>query len=172
MNKLGLIGVILFIVLVGLVLVYVAAKTKNNPENVDKPNTQSQTTNSMETQNQATQAVKKGQDVPELKIEDLKPGTGEAVKSGDTSTGHYTGTLLDGTKFDSSVDRGQPFSFTIGVGQVIKGWDQGLIGMKVGGERKLTLPSSLAYGDRGAGAVIPPGSALVFDVQLLEIKSP
>ncbi len=106
----------------------------------------------------------------ELKIEDIKEGTGSAVKSGDTISINYSGTLLDGTKFDSSYDRGQPFQTQIGVGQVIKGWDQGLIGMKVGGKRRLTIPPALAYGERGAGRVITPNATLVFDLKLLEIK--
>ena len=109
-------------------------------------------------------------DVAELKIEDILVGTGLEAKSGDTVVMHYTGTLLDGTKFDSSVDRGTPFETQIGVGQVIKGWDQGVPGMKIGGKRKLTIPSSLGYGSRGAGASIPPDAGLIFDVELISIK--
>jgi FKBP-type peptidyl-prolyl cis-trans isomerase len=106
----------------------------------------------------------------ELKIEDTKEGTGEVAKAGQTVTVHYTGTLTDGKKFDSSVDRGQPFVFHLGAGEVIKGWDQGIVGMKVGGKRKLTIPPQLGYGERGAGAVIPPNSTLLFDVELLAVK--
>lgn len=106
----------------------------------------------------------------ELKIEDILVGTGAEVKSGDTVVMHYTGTLVDGTKFDSSLDRGQPFETQIGVGRVIKGWDQGIPGMKVGGKRKLYIPSSLAYGERGAGGVIGPNSDLIFEVELLAVK--
>lgn len=109
-------------------------------------------------------------DVNELLIEDIATGSGQAVKSGDTVVMHYTGTLLDGTKFDSSLDRNQPFETQIGVGQVIQGWDQGIPGMQVGGKRKLTIPSSLGYGSTGAGGVIPPNAALIFEVELLEIK--
>ena len=102
-------------------------------------------------------------------IVDLKAGTGAEAKAGDRVSVHYTGTLTDGTKFDSSRDRGQPFSFTLGQGRVIKGWDVGVAGMKVGGRRKLTIPPDEGYGSRGAGAVIPPGATLEFDVELLGI---
>ena len=105
-----------------------------------------------------------------LKIEILKEGTGVVAKSGDVVSVHYTGTLIDGKKFDSSLDRGQPFSFTLGVGQVIQGWDQGVLGMKVGEKRKLFIPSDLAYGSSGAGGIIPPNAPLIFEVELLEIK--
>lgn len=104
-----------------------------------------------------------------VKIEDLEEGTGPEVKSGDTVVMHYTGTLVDGTKFDSSLDRNEPFETQIGVGQVIKGWDTGVIGMKVGGKRKLTIPPSLGYGDQDMGS-IPPNSILIFEMELLEIK--
>ena len=104
-----------------------------------------------------------------LKIEDIKEGTGKAVKSGDTVVIHYNGTLKDGTKFDSSYDRGEPFETQIGIGQVIKGWDLGVVGMKVGGKRRLTISPELGYGDQPMGN-IPPNSTLIFDVELLEIK--
>lgn len=107
--------------------------------------------------------------VTQLKIEDEIEGTESAVKSGDTVEVNYLGTLLDGTKFDSSYDRGQTFSFTVGAGDVIQGWDQGLIGMKVGGKRKLTIPADLGYGSQGAGT-IPPNSPLIFEIELVSIK--
>jgi peptidylprolyl isomerase len=105
-----------------------------------------------------------------LKYTDEKTGDGAEPKSGQTVTVHYTGTLQDGTKFDSSKDRNQPFKFVIGVGQVIKGWDEGVMSMKVGGKRKLTIPPELGYGSRGAGGVIPPNSTLIFEVELLDVK--
>lgn len=105
-----------------------------------------------------------------LKIEDIKVGSGAAAKSGDTVTVHYTGTLTNGKKFDSSKDHGQPFTFHLGAGEVIKGWDQGVAGMKVGGVRKLTIPPDLAYGNRDVGGgLIPANSTLLFEVELLKI---
>lgn len=110
--------------------------------------------------------------LPELQVTDITVGTGEtAVRSAKVSV-HYTGWLEDGTKFDSSVDRGQPFEFTLGMGQVIPGWDQGVAGMKVGGKRKLVIPPHLGYGERGAGSAIPGNATLVFDVELLDVLPP
>lgn len=112
------------------------------------------------------------QEIKELKIEDIVEGKGPEVKSGDTVVMHYTGTFADDSeKFDSSVDRGIPFETAIGVGRVIKGWDEGVPGMKVGGKRKLYIPYTLAYGEQGAGDIIPPGADLIFEVELLEIKN-
>lgn len=106
---------------------------------------------------------------PELVIEDLKVGTGKEALAPASVTVHYVGTLTDGKKFDSSRDRGQGFSFKLGAGQVIKGWDQGVAGMKVGGLRKLTIPPHLAYGERGFPGAIPPSATLVFEVELLSV---
>lgn len=105
----------------------------------------------------------------ELKIEDLKPGNGAEAKAGQQVTVHYVGTLTNGKKFDSSRDRGEGFSFALGAGEVIEGWDQGVKGMKVGGLRKLTIPPEMGYGARGFPPVIPGGSTLVFEVELLEV---
>ena len=109
-----------------------------------------------------------------LQVLDTAPGSGASPKTGDMCVMHYTGWLYEngqkGKKFDSSVDRGQPFEFPIGVGRVIKGWDEGVSTMKVGGKRTLIIPAELGYGARGAGGVIPPNATLIFDVELLDIK--
>ncbi len=107
-----------------------------------------------------------------LLYEDLITGDGEeATGSGQTAIVHYTGWLEDGSKFDSSLDRNEPFSFALACGMVIKGWDEGVIGMKVGGKRKLTIPPELGYGESGAGGAIPPNATLIFEVELLEIST-
>ena len=106
----------------------------------------------------------------ELQIEDQIVGEGDEAMAGQTVEVHYTGWLTDGAKFDSSHDREQTFSFKLGAGQVIAGWDQGVAGMKIGGSRKLTIPPSLGYGERGAGGVIPPNATLVFKVELIGLS--
>ena len=118
----------------------------------------------------AVENTNQSTNMDQLKIEDLVVGTGAEAKAGDVVTVQYTGTLDNGTKFDSSYDHGQPFTFVLGAGGVIQGWDQGIPGMKVGGKRRLTIPPALAYGDRSAGS-IPPNSTLHFDVELLTVKS-
>ena len=105
-----------------------------------------------------------------LVIEELAIGSGDIAIAGKKVSVHYTGWLTDGTKFDSSKDRGNPFIFPLGKGHVIKGWDEGVAGMKVGGKRKLIVPSALGYGSRGAGGVIPPNATLVFEVELLAVN--
>jgi FKBP-type peptidyl-prolyl cis-trans isomerase len=132
-----------------------AADTKN-AQKAEKKNTQ--------TSGKDTKVTDK------LEIVDHKVGDGAEAKAGNRISVHYTGTLTDGTKFDSSKDRGQPFTFKLGVGQVIKGWDEGFNGMKVGGVRKLTIPASMGYGNRPAGS-IPPNSTLIFEVELLGVES-
>lgn len=128
----------------------------------------------------AASDASKGQ-IPELKAksvttpsglsyQDAKVGTGAAPVKGKSVKVHYTGWLVNGTKFDSSVDRKEPFSFNIGAGQVIPGWDEGVMTMKVGGKRRLTIPANLGYGARGAGGVIPPNATLIFDVELLDVQ--
>ena len=106
----------------------------------------------------------------ELQIEDLQVGDGAEAAAGKEVTVHYTGWLTDGTKFDSSLDRGRPFVFLLGTGAVIKGWDQGVVGMRVGGKRRLNIPQHLGYGRRGFSNVIPPRAALIFEVELLGVR--
>ena len=108
--------------------------------------------------------------VTDLVIEELQVGTGAEAKAGQQVSVHYTGTLTNGQKFDSSHDRNRPFDFPLGAGRVIQGWDQGVAGMKVGGKRKLTIPPHLGYGARGAGGVIPPNATLILEVELLAVK--
>ena len=126
----------------------------------------------------STTVSKFGAKVTELQIIDQRQGTGAEAVAGKVVLVHYTGWLYDpstpdghGAKFDSSVDRGVPFDFFLGKGKVIKGWDEGVSGMKVGGKRTLVIPPQKAYGERGAGGVIPPGATLLFDVELIEVKS-
>jgi len=109
-------------------------------------------------------------EVDGMTIEDIVVGDGAVAEPGKTVMVHYTGTLTDGTKFDSSLDRGTPFEFQLGAGQVIEGWDKGVDGMKVGGKRKLVIPPEMGYGPFGAGSVIPPNATLVFEVELLDVK--
>jgi len=155
---------------VGMALLAVAFATgcAAQPESPATPEPQSQPP--AEEQPAPSEAPVGEADVTELKIEDLTPGTGAEAKKGDAVTVHYTGWLTDGTKFDSSVDSGQPFTFVIGQGDVITGWDEGVAGMKVGGKRKLVIPPQMGYGAQGAGGVIPPNATLVFEIELLEVN--
>lgn len=114
--------------------------------------------------------IKIGNMENDLKIEAFKEGSGAGAKNGDSVSVHYVGTLTNGQKFDSSIDRGTSFSFQLGAGQVIQGWEKGILGMKVGEKRRLTIPPSLGYGERGAGGVIPPNATLIFEVEMLKIN--
>jgi FKBP-type peptidyl-prolyl cis-trans isomerase FkpA len=143
--------------------------TKNSStENPNSGGTTSTATNTTQSANM-TAAPTTPASTDALKIEDVKVGTGTEATSGKTVTVNYTGWLTNGTKFDSSLDRNQPFKFRLGGGQVIAGWDQGVAGMKIGGKRKLTIPPNLGYGARGVGP-IPPNSTLVFEVDLLGVE--
>ena len=136
-----------------------------DPEDIESPATAEQSQNSEEVQLKKQELTT----VDKLQGKDLVVGTGAEAQEGSKVTVHYTGTLTNGQKFDSSVDRGEPFSFTVGAGQVIKGWDMGVVGMKVGGKRQLFIPAKLAYGDQGIGS-IPPGATLVFEIELLKVE--
>ncbi|XGB39185.1 MAG: FKBP-type peptidyl-prolyl cis-trans isomerase [Cyanobacteria bacterium LVE1205-1] len=142
-----------------------SVSTSINPASLAQANllTPNQSQSNTMTDNQIT--TKSG-----LQYVDLIEGKGASPTTGNLVTVHYTGTLTDGTQFDSSRDWGTPFKFKIGIGQVIKGWDEGVASMKVGGRRKLTIPSALGYGSRGAGGVIPPNATLIFDVELIAVQ--
>jgi FKBP-type peptidyl-prolyl cis-trans isomerase len=168
MNRPVTLGIILILV-VGIVSFLILKQQKSS----DLNETANQGTISQVTPTPAVQQSASGSaamNTDQLKIEDTQVGTGKEAKSGDTVVMNYRGTLLNGTEFDSSFKRNQPFTTQIGVGQVIKGWDEGVPGMKVGGKRKLTIPADMAYGARGVPGVIPPNSTLVFEVELLDLK--
>ncbi len=155
----------------GLVL----AACGKNEKPVDAP--AAETAPATVTETPATPTPETGAPAMALQKIDLTPGTGAEIKSGQSALVHYTGWLYDaaapenkGAKFDSSVDRNEPFEFDVGAGHVIRGWDEGVVGMKVGGKRRLVIPPDMGYGARGAGGVIPPGATLVFDVELVEIR--
>jgi FKBP-type peptidyl-prolyl cis-trans isomerase len=162
------IGGITALVVLGLIFAF-NTKSKSVEEEVQAKNTQASGTEEQQTLT-PTSSPTMQEPVTTLQIEDITVGTGREAKAGETISVHYTGTLTDGTKFDSSRDRGTPFSFTLGAGQVIEGWDKGFAGMKVGGRRKLVIPGSMAYGPQGIPGVIPPNATLVFDVELLGVQ--
>ena len=167
---------IVCIVFVLVILGFVSSRRKTVAPTTEKAVSdqtvaQKQSAKTESAQTEATNNNSNDKKTMGLEIKTTQEGTGDrVVKSGDTIAVHYTGKLTDGTKFDSSVDRGTPFEFKIGQGMVIQGWEQGLLGMKVGEKRTLTIPSELGYGSRGAGAVIPPNATLIFDVELISIK--
>lgn len=148
-------------VVVGLLVLSVIVIAVAKSQSTDQ-NTASNSTSSTTSQEDSSMSE-------DLKIEDITVGEGEEAVAGKEVTVHYTGTFTNGTKFDSSVDRGEPFTFTLGAGRVIEGWDEGVAGMKVGGKRKLTVPPELGYGPNDYGS-IPGGSTLLFDVELLEVN--
>lgn len=168
--------IVSFGVIVVCVVVLVVSQFTNQPNAIADRLTQSQPQIAQVTEKPTPSNTMSDDDnkvvttVSGLQYVVLNEGTGATPKTGQTVVVHYTGTLEDGTKFDSSRDRGQPFSFKLGVGQVIKGWDEGLSTMKVGDRRQLTIPPELGYGARGAGGTIPPNATLIFDVELLKIS--
>ena len=134
-----------------------------------QPGTQEQTESDQQVQS-IQQPQQQEEFGDELRAEIIKPGEGQEAKEGDKAIVHYVGVLEDGTKFDSSVDRGEPFQFTLGAGQVIQGWDLGVVGMKIGEVRRLYIPSAYGYGEKGAGSTIPPNANLIFEVELLGLE--
>jgi len=173
MSKRSSLSLLVGLMLVAALSVAGCSKPAETPTASTPDATTSAETAPAETAAPETAAPEKGpvtKPVTALKITDTKVGTGAQAKAGQSVTVNYTGWLTDGTKFDSSLDSGQPFTFNLGAGEVIKGWDQGVAGMKVGGTRRLIIPPSLGYGDQGAGGVIPGGATLVFDVELLSVQ--
>jgi peptidylprolyl isomerase len=172
MNK-NLIGVLVGVVVLALggLYVYVSfgsgTQTSGSPPSVTSPESSG---SAMCANKPAANTSLKDADVKELKKEDTKIGTGTEAVAGKTVVVNYIGRLVNGKQFDASCDRGQPFDFVLGAGGVIQGWDQGVAGMKIGGQRRLIIPSSLGYGENGAGADIPANAALIFDVELLEVR--
>lgn len=168
MRKKTLLALIVAVLILLIILAIKERKVASAPNETKKETVQTKSSESVTKQtNQSKQETKP----MELEIKTTQEGTGErVVKDGDTISVHYTGKLTDGTKFDSSVDRGVPFEFTVGQGMVIQGWEKGFLGAKVGEKRTLTIPSEMGYGARGAGAVIPPNASLIFDVEVVAIK--
>jgi len=158
-KKLVISIIILIVVIVGIY--FIAQNNKNSGAALSQSLAQEQ---------QKSEANPTSYDIQGMKIEVLKEGSGEAAKSGDLVTVNYVGTLTNGTKFDSSLDRNQPFQFTLGQNRVIQGWELGVAGMKVGEKRKLTIPPELGYGAQGAGSVIPPNATLIFEIDMLSIN--
>jgi len=155
-----------FVVAAGIALLFAKNSPKTQPLATSTPTSTIEST----AEPIATGSAKPIMEVDELIIQDEKVGTGDTAVAGKKVTVNYVGTLTDGTKFDSSYDRGTPFSFNLGAGEVIQGWDQGVAGMMVGGKRKLTIPSSLGYGPQGIPGAIPGGATLIFEVELLSVE--
>ena len=148
---------VFLIIIIFFIVIFVKGRNKNISIPTSTPNVN-------------IDSPKENINMEELIIEDIKVGEGAEAIDGKKVVVNYLGTLTNGTKFDSSYDRNEPFSFNLGVGEVIKGWDLGVKGMKIGGKRKLTIPSSLGYGSFGAGSLIPPNATLIFEVELLEVE--
>ncbi len=169
MNKIIFAVLLVVLITVAGSLFFYKSNNKQNPNTQTSGNELNSATSLPESTTSDATIDYMDKNVTELKIEDEVVGTGQTAQSGKKVTVHYTGTLITGDKFDSSVDRGEPFSFILGEGRVIQGWEQGVKGMKVGGKRKLTIPPSLGYGEQGAGP-IPPNATLIFEIELLKVE--
>jgi len=168
-------AIILIVIAGGVHLLYSLYQDNKGKEIEEMDFSQEETENVQNETSQSTQPEGSNQIIldesgPKIMAEIIQEGTGEGAKKGDKITAHYNGYLEDGTKFDSSIDRGQPFSFELGAGQVILGWELGIVGMKVGEIRELIIPSIFAYGEQGAPEMIPPNATLIFEVELLGIN--
>ena len=174
MNKKSLIAISLSVAIAGIALAQVPSMPSMPGKPADAAKAVETAKSAVDTAKAAMPASKVVTTASGLKYEDTKVGTGDEAKAGQNVSVHYTGWLWvdgkKGNKFDSSKDRGQPFQFPLGGGRVIKGWDEGVQGMKIGGSRTLTIPPAIGYGDRGAGGAIPPGATLLFEVDLLDTK--
>ena len=165
MKEIIVMAVVLLIIIIGFYIGFRFFSSGSAEPNISQTNTNNNTMPN----NNNNNTDNSNNNVAELQIEALKEGTGEPAKAGDKVSVHYTGTLEDGTKFDSSVDRGAPFPFTLGAGEVIQGWEKGVLGMKVGEKRKLVIPPALGYGSYANGP-IPANSTLIFEVELISIN--
>ena len=163
---------IFLLVLIVLGIIFAVSGKKDTSQVLQTPTPSATITSEIEDSQSmsASRSAISIMNVSELQMEDIKVGTGDTAVAGKVVSVNYVGTLTDGTKFDSSYDRNQAFSFTLGAGEVIPGWDQGVSGMKVGGKRKLVIPSDLAYGDNGIPGAIPGGATLIFEVELLKVE--
>lgn len=170
MNKNIVITVIIIIVIVLVGGIYLMFNKNQSTGNNQNNSTQQETQNSMTNQEQNSNNNPSSFDIQGMKVEVLQQGSGNGAKSGDTVTVNYVGTLQNGTKFDSSIDRGTPFSFKLGENSVIQGWELGILGMKAGEKRKLTIPPQLGYGSQAVGNVIPANSTLIFEVTMIKIN--
>lgn len=165
-SKTGIYFITLAFVIVAITFLLLRNSSKQIPTPIATPITASPSSSPSAT----ITTYKETKTMDGLIMQDLVLGTGTEATPGKKITVNYSGTLVDGTKFDSSYDRGVPFSFNLGAGEVIKGWDEGFTGMKVGGKRKLTIPPELGYGAQGAGGAIPPNATLIFEVELLKVE--
>ena len=168
-NKSIYLTIIVGMIVVGAVLLFMLKKPAEQDKTLTFQLKKQVTPSPTEINQDVLNNEQDGEEVLEMKIEDIQVGTGNEAVSGKKITVNYVGTLTDGTKFDSSYDRNEPFTFNLGSGQVIQGWEQGFEGMKVGGKRKLTIPPDLGYGNRSTGS-IPPNSTLIFEVELLKVE--